>query len=165
MLVQSTDVRSRLRAIVQNLVKVAALQEDFLQEALIHLWCIEEDQPNMTLSWYLNSCSFHVRHLVGRGHSLDAPKRHYLALPLEPDMADRSGRSEIPDPSPGPFEHSTANDLLQETAIRLTPGDKAILILLTENRGPREIGSLLGISHVAVIKARVRIARVLTELG
>src|ERR1700746_1139026 len=64
-----------LRRIVAGVTRNPALQEDLVQESLVHLWKVQCDNPGRTKSWYLQNCRFHVQHWLAAGRSLDSPKR------------------------------------------------------------------------------------------
>src|SRR5512137_492946 len=75
MLVEEQATKDSLSRIVRQMVSNAALQEDLLQEALIHLWLMESHRPGQTRSWYLHSCRFHLQHYLASGRSVDSRKR------------------------------------------------------------------------------------------
>src|SRR5689334_11740759 len=64
-----------LRHIVAGFSGNPALQEDLIQESLVHLWKVEREKPGQSKSWYLQSCRFHLQHWLASGRSLDSPKR------------------------------------------------------------------------------------------
>src|SRR5690348_11215479 len=74
-LFEDPPLRATLQRIVAGFTTNPVLQEDLMQESLVHLWRIECDKPGRTRSWYLQSCQFHVRHWLAAGRSLDSPKR------------------------------------------------------------------------------------------
>src|SRR5262245_66697359 len=75
MLIEDDTTRSALDSIVRHLTSNRSLREDFHQEALIHLWRLENRIPGQTVSWYLQNCRFHLQHLLASGKSVDALKR------------------------------------------------------------------------------------------
>ena len=58
-----------LRLIVERLTRNAALNGDLMQEALIHLWRLEEQRPGQSQHWYLRGCRFHLA--AGHHHPLN----------------------------------------------------------------------------------------------
>src|SRR4030095_15479947 len=85
MLVFQPTVRKQLVGIVNPLTGDCCLREDLMQEAMIHLWKVEGERPGQTLSWYLQSCSFHLRHYLASGRSIDSSKRCSLQIELPED--------------------------------------------------------------------------------
>ena len=65
----------RLSKIVIRMTSNPALREDLMQEALIHLWQIQEQRPGQAESWYLQNCRYHLQHYLASGRSVDSPKR------------------------------------------------------------------------------------------
>ncbi len=85
------EVRARLADLVRSLTTDTDLQEDLLQEALLHLWQKELERPGQTLSWYLQSCHFHLLDLLKTGRSVhDLRHRGCLVeIPGESELTDR----------------------------------------------------------------------------
>ena len=75
MLINNASFRDEVRRIVNGFTKNVALQEDLLQEAMIHAWRVETEKPDRTRSWYLQSCRFHLQHWLALGRSVDSLKR------------------------------------------------------------------------------------------
>src|SRR5258707_10150901 len=72
---EDTLIRASLLNIVAGFTANSVLQQDLMQESLVHLWRIESDKPGRSSSWYLQSCQFHIRHYLAAGRSVDSPKR------------------------------------------------------------------------------------------
>src|SRR5690348_2046524 len=68
-------IRQALIRMIQGTTGNAALRDDLLQEALVHLWLIQTQRPGQTRSWYLQSCKFHLQHYLASGRSVDSAKR------------------------------------------------------------------------------------------
>src|SRR5438874_13527896 len=81
-LVNDFKVVTVLRRITENLASDLTEREDLLQEALLHLWVTELRQPGQSVSWYLQSCRFHLQHYLARGRSVDSKKRSASRLDL-----------------------------------------------------------------------------------
>src|SRR6267142_2638164 len=75
MFVDELSTRDSLVRMVRKLTANAALREDLLQEALIHLWLTETRRPGQTRSWYRQSCKYHLLHYLASGRSVDSGKR------------------------------------------------------------------------------------------
>ena len=60
-LLDDAFLQESLRRIVAGFTRIEALQEDLMQESLVHLWKVQCDNPGRTKSWYLQNCRFHVR--------------------------------------------------------------------------------------------------------
>jgi DNA-directed RNA polymerase specialized sigma24 family protein len=158
-------VRRVLHGIVNRMVSDGAAHEDLMQEALIHLFLLEQRRPQQTQSWYLQSCRFSLQNLCASGRSVDSMKR-------------RHGRLDWPeDDGPSDWVHSraehkdevlsqvSANDIVSLLSKRLSPREQLILTYLAEGLGVREIAVILKVSHPAVIKHRRKIAALALKLG
>src|SRR2546427_3728704 len=75
MLIDDARTRELLARIVHRLSSDSAIREDLMQEALVHLWLLEERRPGQRQSWYLQSCKFHLQNYITAGRSVDSPKR------------------------------------------------------------------------------------------
>src|ERR671923_2150384 len=75
MLIEDAGVRETLRKIASRMTADPVLEEDMIQECLIHLWRLERERPGHTCSWYLQNCRFHLLHRLASGRSIDSPKR------------------------------------------------------------------------------------------
>src|SRR5262245_33465190 len=65
----------RLGRIVTRLSSDPDLREDLMQEALLHLWQVQEQQPGHSETWYFQGCRYHLQHLRVAGRSVDSHKR------------------------------------------------------------------------------------------
>jgi RNA polymerase sigma factor (sigma-70 family) len=157
-------VRTRLVGIVNGLTGDRSLREDLTQEAMLHFWKMECERPGQTLSWYLQSCSFHLRHYLASGRSIDSSKRRSLQIEM-PQDADLHDYMEC-----RPDEHSILAQVEVHECIRLlprflTPREQAILRCLFEGLTTHEIASHLILSHPTVNKCRRKIAALAIRLG
>src|SRR6266571_4749171 len=73
LITEDASLRESLTQIIRGLTPNAALREDLLQEALIHLWLTETRRPSQTRSWYLQSSKFHLQQYLVSGRSVDSP--------------------------------------------------------------------------------------------
>lgn len=163
MLIDDTRTRELLSRIVYRLSSEPAVRDDLVQEALVHLWLLEERRPGQRQSWYLQSCKFHLQNYISSGRSVDSPKR-------------RSGRITISDNDGDEFLSAyhdegavvgqvSARDIFTVLCGRLTPFEQSILNHLAEGLGAREIAQRLEVTHPTVIKYRRRIAALTMQLG
>ena len=88
MLVEDPRVCEKLRRIVTTLTADRALQDDLMQESLIHMWRTENENPGHTQSWYLQNCRYHLRRWLSSGRSLDSFKRCKGDLRVSLDVLD-----------------------------------------------------------------------------
>jgi DNA-directed RNA polymerase specialized sigma24 family protein len=162
MYVDEPSMVNSLKGLVTRLTWNRSLQQDLLQEAMIHVWLIETRRPGQTTSWYLQSCKFHLQHYLGSGRSVDSAKRRgrrvELESPIEMDETEEIGFWEAEDLV---FSEVSARDLVGLLTQHLSGEERAVLNCLTEGLGPREIGRRLQISHTQAIRHRCKIAEVL----
>ncbi len=162
----SAPVQGRLKSIVASLTSDPSLRLDLLQEALLHLWKIQREEPGQTLSWYLQSCRFHLQHVLDAGRSLDAPKRRRVPQQFGVTLgsADRS----IPQ-ADGALEAMlsaiSARDIQASLHPLLTLAEQRLLRLLADGFGVREIARTLSISPRAVLLLRQKIAACALKIG
>jgi DNA-binding CsgD family transcriptional regulator len=150
---------------VSNMTGDATLREDLMQEALIHLWLLEEQRPGQTHSWYLQGCKFHLQHYLTAGRSIDSGKRRAgrVSLPEIPeDQCDLFGQAETEGPIVGLIHTREIIFLLSQ---RLSSQEKSILNCLADGLGAREIAARLKVTHPTIIKYRRKIARLALKLG
>ncbi len=167
MLAEETAIRRDIRAFVFNATPIQHIREDLVEEVAVHLWKIENEKPGQTKSWYVESCRLKVQDTVKRGRSLDSPKPQALrtgpdTASADWDAADGNGRPNSRDDT---FGEVSARDIFFQLVLQLPAVDQAILYMLIEGRGVREIGRLLSLSHAAVIAHRRQIAHVAERLG
>src|SRR5262245_54749577 len=75
--------------VVNRMTRDAFLREDLMQEATIHFWTMKRQRPGETLSWYLQSCAFHLRHYLASGRSVDSLKRRALRVELTEEEEEK----------------------------------------------------------------------------
>jgi RNA polymerase sigma factor (sigma-70 family) len=162
LLIERSEVRELLKHIVHKVATDSMLQEDLMQEALIHLWRQESQRPGQTRSWYLQSCRFYLQNYLSQGHSVDSMKRRHarcpLSLPLEPADCEHPNFDST-------VESVSARDMLESLSVRARPSEQAVLVYLADGFGVREIAQKLRVSHQAVSKHRQRIAALAIQLG
>jgi RNA polymerase sigma factor (sigma-70 family) len=165
MLIEDLETLEQLGKIVVRLTSNPALREDLMQEALIHLWQVQEQNPGQTKNWYAQNCRFHLLHYLALGRSVDSPKRR--ASQIQPsdhddDSGDLLDRFEGSDTV---LQDVSARDILSSLSKWLSPREMSILQWLAEGLGAREIAKRLGISHPMVIKHRRKIAALAEKLS
>ena len=164
MLFEEAGVRESLRGVIGRFASDQQLKDELLQECLVHLWLIESEKPGRTLSWYLQSCRFHLHHWFQLGRSLDSPKRSSAEkrLPLEETEDSGLQSAFLSDHQlPGIVNF---NDLLAASAPYLTEREKRVLHGLAIGLPLRAIAARFDISYPTALKCRRRIAEVMTRL-
>ncbi len=157
--------RQSLAGMARRMTSNAALRQDLLQEALVHLWLTQSRRPGQTRSWYLQSCRFHLQHYLASGRSIDSAKRRASQEHFTDNPEDGEGFLDEADSGNSVLTWVSAREIMSLLAQHLSPAEKAVLDHLAEGLGPREIGRALKISHTLVIRHRRRIAGLLTRLG
>ena len=157
----------QLRGVAAKLTGDLDLQQDLLQEMLIHLGRVGAEAAGHTGSWYVKSCEFHARNYLDRGRSIDSLKRQMNAVPLEPgdpdDTEDFWFCVDAVDPLDLRSELIT-RDLIDLMIPQLTPPQHQVFSLLLHGFGIREIARTLRISHPMVINHRKKIAQLTSRL-
>jgi DNA-directed RNA polymerase specialized sigma24 family protein len=162
MLIDEGRTREQLARITYRLSADPVLRDELAQEALVHLWLLEERRPGQRPSWYLQSCKYHLQNYLMSGRSIDSRKR-------------KSGRVTYPDNEMQEFvfvdNHGdvvgpiSARDILTLLSGQLSPFERQVLDCLSEGLGAREIAKRLDVTHPTIIKYRRRIAALATRLG
>jgi DNA-directed RNA polymerase specialized sigma24 family protein len=132
-----------------------------MQEAMIHLWRLESREPGHTLSWYLQSCRFHLANALTAGRSADSTKRQNR---LDSFSMHRDDLLEVADHR-SVLSDVSAREIVLLLMKALPALDRVILAHLAEGFGCREIARKLRISHPAVIKHRRGIAALAVQFG
>src|SRR5215831_16627795 len=137
MLIEDMETLEQLGKIVVRLTSNPALREDLMQEALIHLWQVQEQTPGQTKNWYVQNCRFHLLHYLALGRSVDSPKRRASQVqPTEEehDQDDLLDRFEGPDTV---LQNVSARDIVLSLSKWLSPREMSILQWLAEGLGTR----------------------------
>jgi RNA polymerase sigma factor (sigma-70 family) len=163
MVFEQRGTRGLLRGVVRRLTQESSLQEDLLQEALIHLWARETEYPGQSRSWYIQSCRFHLQNLLRKGRSVDSGKHRPTATLHDGD--DEEQEEVLAGVHDTLFALVCARDLMSELSRWLSPVEKQILDLGVDGLSLREIAIRLGLSHTTVIKHRRNIASLASRLG
>jgi DNA-directed RNA polymerase specialized sigma24 family protein len=161
---QQASLREALRQMIRRLTPNAALRDDLLQEALVHLWLTETRRPDQTRSWYIQSCRFHLQHYLSCGRSIDSAKRWRDQLPINDSFEDNHASAEPADSGNSVFTCVSAREIIELLAPQLTVQGQAVLHCLADGLGPREIGRKLKLSHTMVIRYRRKIASLFARL-
>ncbi len=157
-------MRGALSRMIQGLTPNPALQEDLLQEAMVHLWLTETRRPGQTKSWYLQSCRFHLQHYLNSGRSIDSGKRWRAQLPFTDHSEEEDFTPEQGDSDNSVVTSVSVREIMTLLALQLSQQEQAVLDCLADGLGPREIGRKLKLSHTMVIRHRRKIAALLTRL-
>lgn len=162
-----------MHGMVRRLTPDPTLREDLYQEAWLRLWEAETRRPGQTASWYLQNCRFYIQNVLKHGRSVDSPKhsahrvQYDACIPFD----------DAPEPSRGLPElcsNAPEDDLISSVCARdaiaillhdLTLPQRQILCRLLEGSTVRDIARSLGVSHVAVLKQRRRIAHIAAHFG
>ncbi len=153
-----------LGRVVNGMTSDPFMREDLMQEALSHWWNMECERPGQTLSWYLQSCSFHLRHFLARGRSVDSSKRRSLQIELPEDEEVWDGLVCPPDEI-SVLAQVHAREIMDLLSRYLAPREQAVLQSLGQGLGLREIGRRLNLSHPTVAKCRRKMAALAIRLG
>jgi len=165
MYVDDPSILKSLKRLVTRLTWNHSLQQDLLQEALIHLWLIETRRSGQTASWFLQSCRFHLQHYLSSGRSVDSSKRRRGQVEAKnPFEAEETEDIQIYKSEDSVLSEVSARDIVGLLSHHLSNDEKAVLNCLTEGLGPREIGRKLKMSHTMAVRHRSKIAEVLTRL-
>jgi len=166
MLFEETEARRLLGRIIAGVNKDANWQEDLMQEAMIHLWRLEEKRPEQTLSWYMQNCRFHLRDYIDVGRSIDSWKRRQHLVPFCTGVEEEAAQSEVD----AGFENSMISEISAREAVslllkRLTTTEREVLTCLIEGLDAQEVANKLRISRKTVAKRRDGIAKAALRLG
>lgn len=155
----------QLGRIVGQLRSDPTLDEDLMQEALIHLWQIQERHPGQTRSWYLQNCHFHLQHHLASGRSIDSLKRRNFQVHVGSEDDEHDNFWENLAGPDSVMADVSARDMLFALAKGLSERERMILHWLAEGLGVREIARQLDVSHPTVIKSRRKIAGIAKDLS
>ncbi len=165
MLIDDERTRKLLYRIVCLLTSDTELREDLIQEAMVHLWLLEERRPGQSRSWYLQNCKFRVQNYIAAGKSVDSLKRRNGRLSSvgdDHDIGEFAGQQNLDEAL---FAQLSARDIISLLSSRLTEFEQSVLHHLAEGLRAREIATQLKVSHPTVIKHRRKIAAVAIKLG
>jgi hypothetical protein len=164
MLAEDQKISETLRKIVCGFTSDQVLQQDMLQECLLWLCRVERDKPGRTLSWYLQSCRFHIQHWLASGRSVDSLKRNRADKRIaiegnddEPALQEYHTNGEL-------FEGVSFQDVVSTLGLHLKPRERRVLRGLAEGQALREIAAELRLSYPTALKCRQTIATVISKL-
>ena len=168
MSVEDLKTVERLSKIVIRMTSNPAMREDLMQEALIHLWQIQEQRPGQAESWYLQNCRYHLQHYLASGRSVDSPKRSSSQVHLADNSEDAVELLDLL-PNLEPYDavvaDVSARDMIEAMSKLLPDRERAVLHYLAEGLGTCDIAKRLNISHPMVIKHRRKIAALAIRLA
>jgi RNA polymerase sigma factor (sigma-70 family) len=162
MIFEQPKTRRTLKGVVRRLTTERDLEDDLIQEAIIHLWLREKDRPGQSPSWYIQSCRLYLQNFLRKGRSVDRGNhRRAAGLPTDEESEERLD-ARLDDTL---LSQVCARDLVAELFKWLRPVEKQILSLAEEGFSVRDIGERLYLSHTTVIKHRRNIATMAGWLG
>jgi RNA polymerase sigma factor (sigma-70 family) len=158
---EQRHTRGLLRGLVWRLTTERALDEDLLQEAIIHLWLRAEERPGQQRSWYIHSCRLHLQNVLRKGRSVDGGKRRH-AVGLAIGVVQQNDLEPPADDTL--LSLVCARDLVAELFKWLAPLEKQILCLSHDGLSSREIGERLNLSHTSIIRRQRNVAALARRL-
>jgi RNA polymerase sigma factor (sigma-70 family) len=162
---EDSETLEQLGRMVVRLAGNPTLREDLMQEALIHLWQVQEQSPGQTRHWYIQNCRFRLLHYLASGRSVDSLKRRNSQVqPRDSDHDQQEFLDNIRS-TDSPVDDISARDIFLSLAEVLSEREKLVLGWLAEGHGTREIARRLNISHPMVIKHRRKIAALARKLS
>jgi len=162
------SIRRRLHGLVGRLAGNTALQQDMMQEALLHLWQLEEKRPGQSQAWYLQGCRLHLQNYLRLGRSVDSGKHFAAGMPEVVDGDDShgsEGQSDQLEANEEFWGQIHAHDLISVLSPWLTAVEKKVLNCLADGLSARETAKRLNLSHAWVNKQRGQIASLAVKLG
>ena len=164
MLIEATSIRIKLHGIVARMAP-PLLREDLMQEAMVHLWRAEEQDPGRDEVWYLHGCRMHLQNFLRLGRSVDSWK-HFRRQALQWAETEDGGILPLPaEPTESLWDEVSVNDTMARLVQWLTPQEKDTLRCLMDGLSARETAKRLDLSHTMVNRHRSRIANLALKLG
>ena len=139
-----------------------------MQEALVHLWLIQQQLPGQTESWYLQNCRYHLQHYLAAGRSVDSLKRSGGRVHPSGNGEDHDSLLDIFDNEEtceAVLADVSARDIIAAMSKWLPEIERTMLRYLADGLGTCDIAKRLDISHPMVIKHRRKIAALATKLA
>src|SRR5437016_1641733 len=146
MFVEQDQTREKLAQMVAGFTQDRQLQQDLLQECLLHLWKLEADKPGCTRSWYLQGCRFHLQHCLVSGRSLDSLKRcgatNRISIDedAEPALHEYHTNGEV-------FEAVSFGDVVSTLTREIKPRERQVLSGLADGMMLQEIAAAFSMSY------------------
>jgi DNA-directed RNA polymerase specialized sigma24 family protein len=165
MLIELGCMKARLAKLIDGLTQDPSLREDLMQEALVHLWLLEEQRPGQKPSWYMQSCKFRLQHYLAAGRSVDSGKRRGRQVALKPEDDDSGVEFGLWESENAVLGLVAAREIVMLLHGHLSLREQSVLSGLTEGMAVREIATQLRVSHPTVLKDRQRIAQLASRFG
>lgn len=165
MLIDDLRTRELLCSIAYRLTSDVTLREDLIQEAMVHLWLLEERRPGQSRSWYLQNCKFHLQNHIVAGRSVDSLKRRKGRVLFAGECEELGPFSSALELDDALFAQVSARDIIAALSSELTIFQQSVLNHLAEGLRAREIAARLNVSHPTVIKHRRKIAALAIKMG
>jgi len=164
MLIDAPGIRGRLHGMVNRLAP-PPLRDDLMQEAMVHLWRAEEQDPGRDEIWYLQGCRLHLQNFLRQGRSVDSWKRFQSQIPNRERLEDGIPLFESEELNTSLWDEASVNDFMAELMQWLTQQEKETLRCLMDGLSARETAKRLNVSHTLVNRHRSRIANLALKLG
>jgi DNA-directed RNA polymerase specialized sigma24 family protein len=170
MLCESSAVQRSLRWMIRHEFQThAGLEDDLMQEALLHLLQVEQTNPGHNRRWCLRNCWFHLQHHLRSGHSVDSPKRAAMRLSWR-EWTDGNGQSvneSLPDGSEVAAVVACVHTRHVASAVGslLRAQDRTVFAYLLQGYSVSEVARKLELSRKFVYGSRHRIAATAASLG
>src|SRR5258708_31551032 len=112
MLIDNHQILEALQRIGSHPTAQTSLHEDLMQEALIHLWRVEQERPAQRPSWYLQSCRFRLQHCLAAGRSMDSGRHRFNREASSDDDEELTDLLEACDSANRTLDEASAREIL-----------------------------------------------------
>jgi len=133
-------------------------EDDLYQEALVHLWidCKDGRLVDKNDSYILQGCYYHLKNYIRKTQDKACLISVHTLVSEEGDL-ELEGILSLEDPN-SYFDDINSKILIEEILNDgLTKREKEVFSLCLKGLTTRQIGTILGISHVRVVKLRSKI--------
>ena len=117
--IDEAGVRKALVRIVARVERDSSRREELMQEALVNFWKQAERRPLQRLSWYLQSCKFHLLHFKRAGRSFDSLKHAQARATFGEANIDEDVRQDRSQFEEGLMSEVNAHDVISLLSARL----------------------------------------------
>ena len=171
MFYSETETQELLRGIAYKLTSEPAQVEDLYQEAIIHLWLIEECGPRQTRSWYLQNCQHFMQDFLRAGRSVDSFKHAHQRMALDAEASSAAvsmgdeGSRELHWSEDEVVSTAACHELLEKLRTSASATEFKTLQMLFEGFTVNDIARSFGVSNTAIQKKRNRLTSLAKRLG
>jgi DNA-directed RNA polymerase specialized sigma24 family protein len=138
MLIENLRMQRRLQRVVTQLSGDPDLRQELIQEAMIHLWRMEERDPGRDEAWYLRGCRFHLQNLLRQGRSVDSLRHVRARVCTREQKFDSFNLVELVDSNGSLRDEVGINDLMAELFKWLPRQEKDTLLCLIDGLSARQ---------------------------